>query len=116
MEKDKNSIEPLHDPEETMCLNYFFGAYSSKYKNEGFRRNITEFYTWLQKIMVNSIRVFAGFDKLNPVPLFFLTFLAPGWAGGILTGLTLKWGGGVHVTPTWSCQARLVPNYVYDIN
>ena len=90
MEKDENSIEPLHDPEETMCLNYFFGAYSSKYKNEGFRRNITEFYTWLQKIMVNSIRVFAGFDKLNPVPLFFLTSLAPGWAGGILTGLTLK--------------------------
>ena len=60
--------EPMHDPEETMCLNYIFGAYS--YEKEKFCRNITEFYTWLQKIMFNSIRVYAGEDKFNPVPLF----------------------------------------------
>ena len=46
-----------------------------------------KFYPWLQKIMVPTITVYAGEDKLNPVIVFFLTKLAPGWVGGALTAV-----------------------------
>ena len=45
------------------------------------------FYEWLQPIMCPSVTIYAGEDKLNPVVVFMLTHLAPGWVGGVLTAV-----------------------------
>ena len=68
------------EQEDEPCLNGIFGRYHDKKEGQ------LEFFTWLQKTMVPSCNYFEGDGKLNPIVEFFLTTLAPGWVGGILTG------------------------------
>lgn len=78
-----------HDLDKKPCLNRIFGC--GWFDDDEKQSKILEakkFYAWLQKIMVPTITVYAGEDKLNPVIVFFLTHLAPGWVGGALTGVT----------------------------
>lgn len=79
-----------HDLEDKPCLNriFGFGSYSEEEGQSASLEEAHKFYTWLQKIMVPTITVYAGEEKLNPVAVFFLTKLAPGWVGGALTGVT----------------------------
>lgn len=71
------------------CLNSIFGrsTYFWKDKKYDYRKEMA-FFTWLQNIMVPSRRYIAGENVMNPIAEFFLTPLAPGWVGGILTGET----------------------------
>ena len=75
-----------HDLDEKPCLNQIFGTCSpgpdEKWKNEDSRK----FFKWLQPIMCPSVSIFVGDGKLNPIVMFMLTHLAPGWVGGALTG------------------------------
>lgn len=64
------------------CLNQVFGRPEKEYDNE---RELS-FFTWLQNLMVPSKIYIAGEGKMNPVAEFFITPMAPGWVGGILTG------------------------------
>lgn len=47
-----------------------------------------DFIQWLRKIFVPTLYVYCGLDRMNPVPYFILTRLAPGWVGGFLTWVT----------------------------
>jgi hypothetical protein len=72
------------------CLNKVFdraGTYFWTEHEYDYERELA-FFTWLQNIMVPSRRYIAGSGKMNPVAEFFITTLAPGWIGGILTGET----------------------------
>ena len=71
-----------HDLDDKPCLNRFFGF------EDGLVPEEEDFYEWLQPIMCPSVTVHAGYLKINPVGLFLLTQLAPGWVGGGLTGVT----------------------------
>ena len=90
--KDDDDVPPefeeQHDIDEKPCLNQIFGFGSIYTGNEIKLPKAKKFYAWLQKIMVPTITVIAGDDKLNPVVVFFITKLAQGWAGGVLTGVT----------------------------
>lgn len=81
-----------HPPEDRKkpCLNNVFGragTYFWEQHKYDYEKELS-FFTWLQKIMVPSRRYIAGEQKMNPVAEFFITTLAPGWVGGILTGET----------------------------
>ena len=71
------------DIDDEPCLNGVFGTFDGIEKNTD---EELEFFAWLQNIMVPSCTYIAGEGKLNPVVEFFMTTLAPGWVGGILTG------------------------------
>ena len=43
------------------------------------------FFEWLKKIFSPCTRMGIGLEKMNPIPCFILTRIAPGWVGGILT-------------------------------
>lgn len=76
------------ESERKPCLNKVFGRpgkYFWEEKNYDYKRELA-FFTWLQNIMVPSKLYIAGDGRLNPVAEFFITTLAPGWVGGILTG------------------------------
>ena len=70
------------DREEERCLNSVFGRYVL---NEN-TQDEANFFAWVQNVMVPSCYYIAGDAKLNPVVHFFMTILAPGWVGGVLTG------------------------------
>jgi hypothetical protein len=78
-----------HDLEENPCLNrvlgmdHYYPDEDKQWKYEESRK----FYEWLQPIMHPSVTMYAGEDKLNPVVVFMLTHLAPGWVGGVLTAV-----------------------------
>ena len=88
-EEDDDETEE-HDLTEKPCLNQIFGFGwfdgDDDEKSKMFEE-AAKFYPWLQKVMVPTILVYAGEDKLNPVVVFFLTKLAPGWVGGALTAV-----------------------------
>ena len=42
---------------------------------------------WLQKLLVPSVMMCFGMEQMNPVPVFILTRLAPGWVGGFFTSV-----------------------------
>ena len=73
-----------HDPErdEEPCLNSVFGRSVLNEHNT----DEANFFAWLQKIMIPNCNYVTGEAKLNPVVHFFITTLAPGWVGGVLTG------------------------------
>ena len=74
-----------HDPErdKEQCLNRVFGRSGAEHTTDE-----ANFFAWLQKIMVPTCNYITGNEKLNPVVHFFMTNLAPGWVGGVLTGQT----------------------------
>ena len=65
-------------------MNLGEGIYADEYGNAG----TLDFLRWLQKIFVPSVNIFLGSEKMNPVPYFILTRLAPGWVGGFITWVT----------------------------
>lgn len=47
------------------------------------------FFEWLEKIFTPKMSLFGiGCDQMNPIPVFILTHIAPGWVGGILSCAT----------------------------
>jgi hypothetical protein len=77
-----------HDLDGKPCLNRILGMdfpnEDEKWKYEDSRK----FYEWLQPIMCPSVTMYVGDDdKFNPVVVFMLTHLAPGWVGGVLTAV-----------------------------
>ena len=88
MSDEEYEEETDHDIEEKPCLNRIFGfsTYETA-EEEGSIEDVTEFYAWLQNIMVPTATIYGGIDKLNPVIVFFITNLAPGWVGGALTAV-----------------------------
>ena len=81
---------PRDERPKRACLNNVFGRPSQNFwkdKEYSYEKEL-DFFTWLQNIMVPSRRYIAGESKMNPVAEFFITALAPGWVGGILTGET----------------------------
>ena len=83
---DRHDQESRNSP----CLNKVFGRPGKHFWEEKQYDYESElaFFTWLQDTMVPSRRYIAGDGKMNPVAEFFITLLAPGWVGGILTGET----------------------------
>ena len=80
--------EDEHDVSEQPCLNRIFGmCYPHGDDERWIFKASREFYAWLQAIMYPCVTVYAGDDKLNPVAVFMLTQLAPGWIGGALTAV-----------------------------
>ena len=47
-----------------------------------------DFIQWLRKLFRPTVFIYVGLDRMNPVPYFILTQLAPGWMGGFLTWVT----------------------------
>ena len=47
-----------------------------------------DFFRWLRKIFAPALYIYVGLEKMNPVPYFILTRLAPGWVGGFITWVT----------------------------
>ena len=45
----------------------------------------TTFFNWLQKLFPRVVRIGVGAESMNPIPLFILAKIAPGWVGGVLT-------------------------------
>ncbi len=82
-------IEHDHDMETKPCLNRFFGMCYPGKDEQWMFEDSRKFYEWLQTIMHPSVTIYAGEDKLNPIAMFMLTHLAPGWVGGALTAVTL---------------------------
>ncbi len=81
---------PREEGKKTPCLNKVFGRPSTYFweeKEYNYEKELA-FFTWLQNIMVPSRIYIAGEMRMNPVAEFFITTLAPGWVGGILTGQT----------------------------
>ena len=81
---------PRDERPKRACLNKVFGRPHQNFwkdKEYNYEKEL-DFFTWLQNIMVPSRRYIAGESKMNPVAEFFITVLAPGWVGGILTGET----------------------------
>ena len=73
------------------CLNGVFGrsgVVDSEPDNsrEDLKQQQANYFSWLQNVMVPTRTILAGGGKLNPIVEFFLTKLAPGWVGGVLTG------------------------------
>lgn len=81
-DEDEVDDEDEHD----QCLNRIFGFGYSYEKGQN-PTEVDEFYSWLQSIMVPTITVYAGSDKMNPVGVFFVTKISPGWVGGALTSV-----------------------------
>ncbi|XP_028397377.1 uncharacterized protein LOC114521158 [Dendronephthya gigantea] len=77
-----------HDLEEKPCLNRIFGMDFPDKDTMWMCEDSQKFYEWLQPIMYPSLTVYAGEDKFNPVAVFMVTHLAPGWVGGALTAVT----------------------------
>ena len=65
------------------CLHSVFGKSGTANTTDE-----ANFFTWLQKIMVPTCNYITGYQKINPAVHFFITTLAPGWVGGVLTGQT----------------------------
>ena len=80
--------EEDHDLETKPCLNRIFGMSFPSIDEEWKFKDSRKFYEWLQPIMHPSVTIYAGEDKFNPVAVFMLTHLAPGWVGGALTAVT----------------------------
>jgi hypothetical protein len=84
---DSDEEDDEHDLDEKPCLNRILGMSfpneDEKWKYEDSRK----FYEWLQPIMCPSVTMYVGAEKFNPVVVFMLTHLAPGWAGGVLTAV-----------------------------
>ena len=82
-----DSDDGEHDVSEQFCLNRIFGmdfpGEDEKWKFKDSRKS----YEWLQPIMHPCVIVYAGEYELNPVVVFMLTHLAPGWVGGALTSV-----------------------------
>ncbi|CAB3998145.1 Hypothetical predicted protein [Paramuricea clavata] len=76
-----------HDLTEKPCLNRIFGMDFAEEDELWKFKDSRKFYEWLQPIMYPSVTVYAGEDKFNPVAVFMLTQLAPGWVGGALTAV-----------------------------
>ena len=86
-DSDYDEDENEHHIREQPCLNRIFGM-DFPFKDEKWKLTDSQkFYEWLQPIMHPCVTVFAGEDKLNPVIVFMLTHLAPGWVGGALTSV-----------------------------
>ena len=77
-----------HDLKEKPCLNRILGMDFPDEDEQWKFEDSRTFYEWLQPIMCPSITIYAGEDKFNPVAVFMLTNLAPGWVGGVLTAVT----------------------------
>ena len=87
-DSDYDEDEDEHDVSEQPCLNRIFGmCYPHGDDERWIFKASQEFYAWLQPIMYPCVTVYAGEDKLNPVAVFMLTQLAPGWVGGALTAV-----------------------------
>ena len=86
-DSDYNEDDGEHHVSQQLCLNSIFGmdfpGEDEKWKFTDSRK----FYEWLQPIMYPCVTAYAGEDKLNPVVVFLLTHLAPGWVGGALTSV-----------------------------
>ena len=78
-------VEEDHDLETKPCLNRIFGMSFPSIDEEWKFKDSRKFYEWLQPIMHPSVTIYAGEDKFNPIAVFMLTHLAPGWVGGALT-------------------------------
>ncbi len=82
-----DDAEEDHDLDTKPCLNRIFGMDFPR-KDEQWKFNDSrKFYEWLQPIMHPSVTIYVGEDKFNPVAVFMLTHLAPGWVGGALTAV-----------------------------
>jgi hypothetical protein len=81
-----------HDVDVEPCLNSILGMVlpneDEQWKFEASRT----FYEWLQPIMCPSVTMYAGDNIFNPVAVFMLTHLAPGWVGGVLTAVNYVFG------------------------
>ena len=74
-----------HDLDEKPCLNQIFGTCFPAPDEKRKKEDSQKFLEWLQPIMCPSVTIFVGDGKLNPIVIFMLTYLAPGWVGGALT-------------------------------
>jgi hypothetical protein len=85
---DNDEDDYEHDLEEQPCLNRVLGMDFPDEDEQWKYVDSRNFYEWLQPIMCPSVTMYAGEDKFNPVAVFMLTHLAPGWVGGVLTAVT----------------------------
>jgi hypothetical protein len=77
-----------HDLEEKPCLNSIFGMDFPNQDEQWKYEDSRKFYEWLRLIMYPSVAIYVGDQKFNPVAIFMLAQLAPGWVGGALTAAT----------------------------
>ena len=84
---DPNCDEDSDEHGDKLCLNSIFGMDFPDEDEQWKFKDSRTFYEWLQPIMCPSVTIYAGEDKLNPVVVFMLTHLAPGWVGGVLTAV-----------------------------
>lgn len=74
------------DKEDEKCLNQVFGRHWSRENDKTYdHEKELAFFTWLQNIMVPTRHCFIGYEVIRPIVVFFITTLAPGWIGGVLT-------------------------------
>ena len=93
----KNYDDPLgyecaneHHEDEKLCLNYIFGM-RHLYEGDQLKyEDSRKFYEWLQSLMCPSVTIHTPENKFNPVAVFMLTHLTPGWVGGVLTAIDLS--------------------------
>ena len=84
-DSDEDTKNEDHDIERKPCLNSIFGMDFPRENDQWKFKGSRKFYEWLQPIMHPSLTIYAGEDKFNPIVVFMLTHLAPGWVGGALT-------------------------------
>ncbi|CAB4019936.1 Poly [ADP-ribose] polymerase 3 [Paramuricea clavata] len=85
---DYDEDDEDHDTDEKPCLNSIFGMDFPHQDEQWKYEDSRKFYEWLQPIMYPSVDIFVGDQKFNPVAIFMLAQLAPGWVGGALTAAT----------------------------
>jgi hypothetical protein len=49
-----------------------------------------KFYEWLQSLIFPSVTIHTPENTVNPVAVFMLSHLTPGWVGGVLTAIILS--------------------------
>ena len=85
---DYDEDDDDHDSEEKPCLNSIFGMGFPDQDEQWMYEDSRKFYEWLRPIMYPSFAIYVGGLKFNPVAIFMLAQLAPGWVGGALTAAT----------------------------
>ena len=84
---DDDEDDDEHDFE-IKCLNSIFGMSYPTEDEQWMYEDSRKFYEWLQSIMCPSVFIYVGEEKFNPVGIFLLAQLAPGWVGGAMTAAT----------------------------
>lgn len=82
-EKDTEPLElETEEDDDQLCLGERITSFQTG--NPAAR----SYLEWLQKLFVPSVMMCFGMEQMNPVPVFILTQLAPGWVGGFFTSVT----------------------------